>query len=215
MDKNYYELLQVDKNASSEIIEKAYKTLAKKYHPDLQTEENKHYAGEILKQINEAYEVLSDLEKRKSYDNSIVDNTISKEEFDNLYNENQILKNKLNYIQQTSQQTNQNFTQNRATTNDINKTRPNPYSNNNYTYEQEIQNTRQQAYYDAYIQDLKSRGYKIRYKKTSKDYFKNLLSLVLTVLILFILWQIPFVKKFLYSNEIIKTFIDIITNIFK
>ena len=34
--KNYYEILEVDKNASEEVIEKAYKTLAKKYHPDLQ-----------------------------------------------------------------------------------------------------------------------------------------------------------------------------------
>ena len=36
MEKNYYEILEVDKNASDEIIEKAYKTLVKMYHPDLQ-----------------------------------------------------------------------------------------------------------------------------------------------------------------------------------
>lgn len=39
MEKNYYEILEVDKNASPEIIKKAYSTLAKKYHPDLQPEE--------------------------------------------------------------------------------------------------------------------------------------------------------------------------------
>ena len=41
MKENYYDILQVNMNASPEIIEKAYKTLAKKYHPDLQKEEDK------------------------------------------------------------------------------------------------------------------------------------------------------------------------------
>ena len=38
--KNYYEILEVSQNASPEVIEKAYKALVKKYHPDLQTKEN-------------------------------------------------------------------------------------------------------------------------------------------------------------------------------
>ncbi len=42
MEQNYYEILEVNKNASPEIIEKAYKTLVKKYHPDLQQDENKN-----------------------------------------------------------------------------------------------------------------------------------------------------------------------------
>ena len=41
MKKNYYDILEVNKNASPEIIEKAYKTLVKKYHPDLQKNEEK------------------------------------------------------------------------------------------------------------------------------------------------------------------------------
>ena len=65
MNKNYYDILQINRNASPEIIEKAYKTLAKKYHPDLQTEENKKQAEEILKEINEAYEILSEPEKKQ------------------------------------------------------------------------------------------------------------------------------------------------------
>ena len=40
--KNYYEILEVDRKASPEVIDKAYKTLAKKYHPDLQDENNKN-----------------------------------------------------------------------------------------------------------------------------------------------------------------------------
>ena len=46
MNKNYYEILEVDKNASAEVIEKAYKALVKKYHPDLQEEKNKALAEE-------------------------------------------------------------------------------------------------------------------------------------------------------------------------
>ena len=66
--KTLYELLEVSENASKEIIEKAYKVLAKKYHPDLQAEGEKLEAEKKMKQINEAYEVLSDKQKRQMYD---------------------------------------------------------------------------------------------------------------------------------------------------
>ena len=46
--KNYYEILEVDQKASKEVIEKAYKVLAKKYHPDLQEEKNKKRAEEKI-----------------------------------------------------------------------------------------------------------------------------------------------------------------------
>ena len=64
----FYEVLEVSENASEEIIEKAYKVLAKKYHPDLQKDSQKKNAEEKMKIINEAYEVLGDSEKRKAYD---------------------------------------------------------------------------------------------------------------------------------------------------
>ena len=47
--KNYYEILEIDRNASKEIIEKAYKTLAKKYHPDVQEQNQKKIAEEKMK----------------------------------------------------------------------------------------------------------------------------------------------------------------------
>ncbi|NCC25149.1 MAG: J domain-containing protein [Deltaproteobacteria bacterium] len=64
--KNYYQLLGVDKNASQEEIAKAYKKLARKYHPDLNPGDPQAEAK--FKDINEANEVLKDPEKRKLYD---------------------------------------------------------------------------------------------------------------------------------------------------
>ena len=67
--KNYYEILQVNENASNEKIEKAYKVLAKKYHPDLQKDDKvKTITEKKLKEINEAYDVLSNEFLKEQYD---------------------------------------------------------------------------------------------------------------------------------------------------
>jgi len=68
MGKDYYNILGVSKNASSDDIKKAYKKLALQYHPDRNTEANKEKSQEKFVVINEAYEVLSDEQKKKIYD---------------------------------------------------------------------------------------------------------------------------------------------------
>jgi DnaJ-class molecular chaperone len=64
--KDYYKILGVDKNASQKDIQKAYRKLARQYHPDVNPGDKN--AEEKFKEINEANEVLSDPEKRKRYD---------------------------------------------------------------------------------------------------------------------------------------------------
>ncbi len=190
MKKNYYDILEVNKNASPEIIEKAYKTLVKKYHPDLQDNNLKAEYEEKIKLINEAFEVLSDSEKRKNYDLNLKQNEVSIEDYNNLINENLKLKNKINYLE-----------------NNLNN---NKYINNNYSdnIQQKYNEAINKAYYDAYTQDLKNRGYKIKYKKTFKEYLKSLISLFITIIIFILIFQIPFIKNYFLNNELIKLIIE-------
>ncbi len=67
MGKDYYAVLGIDKKASKDDIKKAYRGLAKKYHPDLNPQ-NKKEAEEKFKEISEAYEVLMDDQKRARFD---------------------------------------------------------------------------------------------------------------------------------------------------
>ena len=212
MNKNYYDILEVNKNASPEIIEKAYKTLVKKYHPDLQEGDLKFQYEEKLKIINEAYEILSNEEKRRQYDFEL-ENSES-----DLLDENMRLRNEINQMK------NHPYNQPNSTYSYDNTYNENQYQNNNQNqnideqYQQEFQEAVEKAYYDAYIQDLRNRGYKIKYKKTLKDYLYSFISILIVILILFILWQIPFVKNYfinLYNNNsAFKFIIDIFISIF-
>lgn len=65
MSKDYYKILGVEKNANKDEIKKSFRELSKKHHPDVGGDENK------FKEVNEAYSVLSDDEKRSEYDNPL------------------------------------------------------------------------------------------------------------------------------------------------
>jgi len=64
--RDYYEVLNISKDATKDEIKKAYRNMAKKYHPDLNPDDDE--AEQKLKEINEAYEVLSDSDKKTMYD---------------------------------------------------------------------------------------------------------------------------------------------------
>ncbi len=205
MDKNYYDILQVNQNASPEIIEKAYKILAKKYHPDLQEEKNRKQAEEILKEINEAYEVLSNPEKKKEY---------------NLFLENQKQQNES--LNSKVERTDSSIRNNPSNSTSVSKEElllkqqellrqqklQQLQREKELAYQEQLQQARQKAYYDAYIQDLKNRGYKIRYKKTFKDYIRILVTIIVVAAVLYVLWQLPFVQNYFMNlfqqNELLQ-----------
>lgn len=99
--KNYYDELEVSKTASKEMIGKVYKILAKKYHPDTTKEADKQAAEEKFKVISEAYEILSDDEKRKRYDMELeqTNPTISYEDYMNVVHQRDTLNNNLINLQ--------------------------------------------------------------------------------------------------------------------
>ncbi|HEX7092280.1 MAG TPA: DnaJ domain-containing protein, partial [Nitrospiraceae bacterium] len=67
--RSYYETLGVERTASDDELKKAYRKMARQHHPDLQTgEAQKKASEEKFKEVNEAYETLSDQDKRKRYD---------------------------------------------------------------------------------------------------------------------------------------------------
>lgn len=205
IDKNYYDLLQVNKNASPEIIEKAYKVLAKKYHPDLQPETNKKEAENILKEINEAYEILSNPERRKAYDISFAEQenkdsssfqSEQKTNTETANNDIKISKEDFMLWQQQELQRKQQMQQLQY--------------EQQLAYQNQLEQARKKAYHDAYIQDLKNRGYKIRYKKSFKDYLTGFITVIVILLVLFLLWQIPFIQNFFIdfckNNPILQAF---------
>jgi curved DNA-binding protein CbpA len=64
-DKDYYAILQVHPRAEPEVIEAAYRRLSRKYHPDVRGQAD---AGQRMRELNEAFEILSDPARRRAYD---------------------------------------------------------------------------------------------------------------------------------------------------
>lgn len=202
--KDYYEILEVSKNASEEIIEKAYKVLAKKYHPDLQEEQNKKQAEEKMKLINEAYEVLSDIDKRKKYDIELENEEkrrIQEQQIDNYNKENRYEKeydeSEDEYSEPlTKKQIKEQIKQERK-------------AQKEYREEQERQ----------YARYMRSLGYKVKERWTLKRFIRLLKAIVVIIIFLLIIWIFPPTHKLLVEvyeqNSIIRAMVEIFINIFK
>lgn len=197
--KDYYKILEVNSSASQDVINKVYRTLAKKYHPD-SNPENIEEAEKKFKEISEAYEILSDEQKRKKYDeeltayNNSQKPSVSFEEYESLKAYISQLKNQLIYLQKKGN-TNINSTNTNNTNQNTNAVNN---KSNNQSYNQ---NT---SYKNAPNRNV----YKIFNKKTLKrkfkDFLANVLALALTFLIFFIAWQIPYIRNLILSLITIK-----------
>ena len=226
-EKTLYEILEVSENASPEIIEKAYKTLAKKYHPDLQEEANKSKAEAMMKKINEAYDVLGNEEKRKIY-NAELEAKREQEELEKQstqgfqgYSENMQYQNGnyANNVYNNASYSNSNANNQNANYN---------YEKGRLKYEkklqeeelkqrQKMQNNLNKEYQNAYENYLRSLGYKIKHKWTKENTRDLLITIGILIVVFAILWFIPqthdWLVNFYESNVILKTIVDIVVAI--
>ena len=212
---NYYEILEVNENASIEVIDKAYRVLAKKYHPDVY-EGDKKQAEAMMQKLNEAYDVLSDENKRSNYD------AILKRK-KQIELEKSITENKKN-----SSIDSQNFNNiNSQAETDTPLNNPAKYNKEKFvvdtTYMDEKQKRKikkklQERYVEAYDNYLRSRGYKLRYKWTPKRILKAILIVAFSILILTLIFFLPPVHNYFISvyesNPIFKMTVDLISSFF-
>ena len=203
--KNYYEILEVNKKASKEVIEKAYKVLVKKYHPDLYNGKKKNFAEEKIKEINEAYSVLTDEFMKEQYDMEL-----EKQEQAELYKK---------YNQsQTGNTFNDNMQSN---INNVNNTSSNKKESKNHKSQRnnkkEVEdfNERMKKHkvgsFSGII-ELCKELYKNKPKRdemkeiTKKDIVALILTIIVVMLILIALWYIPFtngwIRQLLFENAL-------------
>lgn len=224
-EKNYYDILQVSRNASPEIIDKAYKTLVKKYHPDLSfTDDQRKTFEQILKNLNEAYAVLSNEHTRKLYDKSLDEKYISKNKYEDLFTENEELRNRLSTFDKSE------LKQSKSKKNKKNSNKSDKkifggssfltywfsyFSSNFKTLQTELKNNPGDVNSDTTNDNSQ---YEVSIPKTTKILLISVLSFIGVVLIFYLLNLIPSVHSVfsnIYNgNSIVRFFVDIITGTF-
>ena len=183
--KNLYEILEVSEKASEEIIEKAYKTLAKRYHPDLQgSSEQKEKASKKMVELNTAYETLRNEETRKEYDLKLQEERERKKQEE--YNKEMTkIKNSV-----TNNSASKSYSVQSSTST----------SQNNYKKD-EINNMGELL---NHIVGLNRKSTKVKYTNR-KGGFKRFLKLLVILFILYIffkiIWHISFTHNFLLKLE--------------
>ena len=198
--KNYYEILEVNKKASKEVIEKAYKVLVKKYHPDLYFGQKKNYAEEKIKEINEAYSVLTDEFMKEQYDKEL-----EKQEQELLYK-------KYNQSQTNNIKNNVNNVNNTSSNRKENKNHKSQQNNNEEAEDFNERMKRHKVGSFGGIVELCKELYKNKPKRdemkeiTKKDVIALVLTVIVVILIGVALWYIPFtngwMRELLFENPL-------------
>lgn len=209
---NYYEILEVSKNASKEVIEKAYKVLAKKYHPDLQKETDKKQAEQKMKLINEAYEVLSNDIRKSKYDIEL------KEEL-KLQMQEELNRQRV-YIDQNNQYTYEKEQRNSNNNNYYNENEQ-PLTKQEIRNRIKEENKAKRKYQEEnekiYRNYLRSLGYRVKERWTFRKTIKLFKISAIIIIICIILWFFPPTHKMIIEtyekNNIIRIIIDIIVKI--
>lgn len=202
---NLYEILEVSENASMETINKIYKIQAKKYHPDLQTNEaDKLKAEEKMKQINDAYSVLSDEQKRKEYDQKLEQERELKRQQDEQNIINNVAR---NYSE--AQKTNQ-------TNNTINN---NSNYQNNAVYYKQKSNENNKVYTEKdYIRDYNKKLRRFKAQLFGNKIKENLKALAIMCIIAIFIWFFPPTHKLIMNlyneNVVLQALVEFIKNFF-
>lgn len=201
----YYEILEVSRMASKEVITKAYKVLVRKYHPDLEQDEGKkEEAKEKMVRINEAYETLSDDEKRKKYDDTIA----ILEEKERIAKEKERQQSKTQNINN-----NRNINVNKNIV-DVNNNINNIDNRNNLNNDTKLQEEMQRAeeeiqmhkqnivnqMYEDYYNTLRRMGYNVVTVRPLKERMKAYLIAGIVIILLILIYNIPFIRGFIYSK---------------
>lgn len=194
-----YDRLEVSRKASPEIIDKAYKTLAKKYHPDLQTAENKAIAEEKMKKINEAYSVLSDEQKRKEYDEKIELEESSK-------------------IETQSDQQTEIYEEEPQKFGDWRDIYANLTAKEQRKIRKRVEREANEEYRNRYEAYFRSLGYKVKHKWTRKERITLIIAIITIIILFLIFWNIPQTHNMMMNlyndNIVIKIIVNIVVGFF-
>ena len=234
--KNLYDILEVSEKASQEVIEKAYKVLVKRYHPDLQqTPESKIKAESMIKKINDAYDILGDTVKREDYDAKLKlerqkTTNVNNAQTNNVrYTNPNGQANNIRYYNQYPpqnmnnqyQQSNNNVDYN-GDMNYSNKSWQDLYNRLNYRekrkLKRKIERNAKEDYRQMYEDYFRSLGYRVRHRLTIKDVTKIIILIIVLFAIFGILWVIPPTHDWLVNlyntNIVVRVFADLIKGIF-
>ncbi|MGN1300159.1 MAG: DnaJ domain-containing protein [Clostridia bacterium] len=204
-----YDILEVSRKASKEVIDKAYKTLAKKYHPDLQTSENREYAEEMMKKINDAYDILSNEEKRNEYDRKLEEQEEQAIHYENMNYSNQNQNNI--YRQQTVEN------ESKSDEFDWRSQFANLSPKEKKRLIKKIEKEANEEYRKQYEDYFRSLGFRIKHRWTFKDFLIIGLVILALAFIFLILWLIPptheWLLKLYNDNFVVNLFVRIIWGI--